>query len=132
MADGTEEYVSIEGDLGSSLERGTGGYESDMGDWKYVTGDDGEERSASEDDMADEDEGENQEEGEEYSGEENEEEGEGCADGVEGEGDIGASWDANDDGEGAADYVSIGEHDGVQSSDRAASTHSPINEDNDD
>ena len=32
MADGTEEYVSIEGDLGSSLERGTGGYESDMGD----------------------------------------------------------------------------------------------------
>lgn len=114
MADATEECVSIEGDLGSSLERGTERYESDMGDWKYATGDDGRERGAEEDDMADEEEGDDQKEEEEYSGVENEEEGEGCADGVEGEGDIGASWDANDDGEGAAEYVSTGEDAGAQ------------------
>jgi len=114
MAEGTEGCVSIEGDLGSSTERGTEWYESDTGDWHYAIRDDGRDWGADEDDMADEEEGDGQEEGEENSGEENKEEGEGCADGVEGEGDICASWDASDDGEGAADYVSIGDVAGVQ------------------
>lgn len=75
----------------------------DGGDW-----------GAEENDMADEEEDDGPEEGEEHSGEEIEEEGEWCADGVEGDGDIDASWDAHDDGEDAADYVSIGDVAGVQ------------------
>ena len=62
-----------------------------MGDWHYATRDDGRDWGADENDMADEDESDDQEEGEEYSGAENEEEGEGHADGVEGNGDICAS-----------------------------------------